>query len=56
MWTNIRRWFSDNELPLTWFFIGVFATWFVVDIERQNYLGALFDAIIVAVNYAYRPR
>lgn len=56
MWTNIRQWFSKNELPLTWFIIGVFSTWAVVDFERANYLGALFDLIIVAVNYIYRPR
>ena len=56
MWNNICQWYSDNEMQLTWFFIGVFATWFVVDIGDQNYLSALVNLIIVAVNYIYRPR
>ena len=56
MWNKIRTWFVDNEMQLTWFFIGVFSTWMVVDFGRENYLGALFDAIIVVINYIYRPR
>lgn len=56
MWNTIRTWFADNEMQLTWVFIGVFSTWAVVDFERANYLGALFDLIIVTVNYIYRPR
>lgn len=56
MWTNIRRWFSSNELQLTWFFIGLFAMSFIVDVGNQNYSGALLDAIIIAINYIYRPR
>jgi hypothetical protein len=56
MWNKIRQWFADNEMQLTWFFIGNFAAWFIVDIGTQSYWNALFDAIIVAVNYVYRPR
>ena len=56
MWNKIRTWFVDNEMQLTWFFIGVFSIWMVVDLGSQNYLGALFDAVIVIINYIYRPR
>lgn len=56
MWYNIRRWFANNELQLTWFIIGLFAMCFVVDIGKQNYTGALLDVIIIAINYIYRPR
>jgi hypothetical protein len=56
MWNKIRNWFLDNEMQLTWFIIGNFVAWFVVDIEQHNYTGALIDAIIVAINYIYRPR
>jgi hypothetical protein len=57
MWTTtIRNWFKDNEMQLTWFFIGVFGTYFVVDMGNQNYVGALLDAVIVVVNYITRPR
>jgi hypothetical protein len=57
MWTTtIRNWFKDNEMQLTWFFIGVFGTYFVIDMSNQNYVGALLDAVIVAVNYITRPR
>jgi len=56
MWNKIRLWFDSNEMQLTWFFIGVFGTYFVVDMGNQNYTGALLDAVIVVVNYIYRPR
>lgn len=56
MYTKIRNWFWDNEVQLTWFFIGLFVMCFVVDVGNQNYLGALLDLIIVTVNYIYRPR
>ena len=56
MWNKLVAWFRYNELPLTWFIIGTFATWFIVDLERQNYVGAAVDVIIVVINYIYRPR
>ena len=57
MWTTtIRNWFKDNEMQLTWFFIGLFIMCFFVDMNKQNYFGALMDAIIVAINYTLRPR
>jgi hypothetical protein len=56
MWANIIRWHRRNELQLTWFFIGLFAMCFIVDIGKQNYFGASLDLIIVAINYIYRPR
>lgn len=56
MFTKIRNWFLAHEMQVTWFIIGTFATWFLVDLGRQNYVGALVDAIIVIVNYIYRPR
>jgi hypothetical protein len=56
MLSKIRNWFLAHEMQCTWFIIGTFATWFIVDIERQNYIGALIDLIIVVINYIYRPR
>ena len=56
MLSKIKSWFADNEMQLTWFFIGVFLSMFVADVEAGNYFGALLDSVIVAVNYAYRPR
>jgi hypothetical protein len=56
MWYNIRRWFSDNEMQLTWFLIGLFVMCFFVDMGKQNYPGALIDAVIVVINYILRPR
>ena len=56
MLSKIKSWFSDNEMQLTWFSIGVFTMWFTVDIGHQNYLGALFDVLIIATNYIFRPR
>lgn len=52
----MSNWFKENEMQLTWFIIGVFTMCFVVDIGHQNYTGALVDAIIVTINYIYRPR
>lgn len=56
MLNKIRNWCVAHEMQLTWFIIGTFVTWFLVDLERQNYVGALVDAIIVVINYIYRPR
>ena len=56
MWNKIRIWLYENDRQLTWFIIGLFAMCFIVDIGKQNYIGALMDAIIVVINYIYRPR
>jgi hypothetical protein len=56
MWTKIRQWLYENDRQLTWFFIGLFSMCFIIDMGKQNYSGALMDAIIVAINYIYRPR
>jgi hypothetical protein len=56
MFDKIRAWFTMYEMEITWFVIGTFLTWLIVDIGRGNYTGALVDAIIVAVNYIYRPK
>ena len=56
MWNKIRFWLYENDRQLTWFFIGLFVMCFFVDMNRQNYFGALMDAIIVAINYTLRPR
>ena len=56
MWTKIRQWLYENDRQLTWFFIGLFTMCFVADIGRQNYFGAMLDAIIVVINYILRPR
>ena len=56
MLSKIRNWYVGNEMQLTWFFIGVFLSIFVADVEAGNYFGALLDAVIVVINYIYRPR
>jgi hypothetical protein len=56
MWNKICNWYNDNDMQITWFIIGSFLTWLIVDISFGNLLGALFDLIIVAVNYVYRPQ
>lgn len=56
MWNKIRIWLYENDRQLTWFFIGLFVMCFFVDMNKQNYFGALMDAIIVAINYTLRPR
>lgn len=55
MWNKIRSWFHENDVQVAWFIIGNFAAWFVVDIGNQNFFGAAMDAIVVVVNYAFRP-
>jgi hypothetical protein len=56
MWNKICNWYNTNDMQITWFIIGSFLTWLFVDISFGNFLGALFDLIIVVVNYVYRPR
>ena len=56
MWNKICNWYHTNEIQVTWFIIGNFLAWLVVDLGNQNYIGALLDLIIVVVNYIYRPQ
>lgn len=56
MLDKILLWFKFYEMEITWFVIGTFATYFIVDLGRSNYWGALVDAIIVVINYIYRPK
>lgn len=55
MLNKIRKWFRENELQITWFIIGNFVAWFMVDLANGNLTGAAIDAFVVAVNYAFRP-
>lgn len=56
MLDKFLNWFRMYEMEVTWFVIGTFSAWFFADLGRGNYTGALVDAIIVAVNYIYRPK
>lgn len=56
MFSKIRQWGRENEMQITWFIIGSFAVWFIVDLERHNLVGMAIDAFVVAVNYAFRPQ
>ncbi len=56
MLDKILTWFRLYEMEVTWFVIGTFATYFIVDLGRGNYTSALVDAIIVVINYIYRPK
>ena len=55
MFDKIRRWGRDNEYQVTWFIIGSFTAWFMVDLGCGDLVGAAVDAFVVAVNYAFRP-
>jgi hypothetical protein len=56
MLSKFLAWFKDNEMQLTWGFIGFFAACFVQDIGKQDYVNALIDLVLVVINYVYRPR
>lgn len=56
MLDKFLNWFRMYEMEVTWFVIGTFSAWFFVDLGRANYTGALVDAIIVGINYIYRPK
>jgi hypothetical protein len=55
MLSKIRQWGRENDYQITWFIIGSFVSWFLVDLGRGDYLGATIDAVVVAINYAFRP-
>jgi hypothetical protein len=56
MLSKLRQWGIENDYQITWFIIGSFTAWFLVDLGRGDYVGAAIDAFVVAVNVAFRPR
>lgn len=56
MWNNIRAWFRDNDLQLTWFFIGLFTAQFFQDVGRGEWTYAILDLLLIVLNYVLRPR
>lgn len=55
MLNKIRQWGRENDYQITWFIIGSFVSWFLVDLGRGDYVSAAIDAFVVAVNVAFRP-
>ena len=56
MLDKIRKWGHENDMQISWFIIGSFTAWFIVDLGNYNLVGAAVDAFVVAVNYAFRPQ
>ena len=56
MISKIKNWWTKHDMQLTWFIIGTFTTWLIVDLSIQHYQQALVDAVILVLNYIARPK
>lgn len=51
MLNKIYQWLVEHDFQIGWFFIGYFTSEFFQDLARGNLLGAVFDLILVVLNY-----
>ena len=51
---KIRYWYYSNHVQITWFFIGFFMLAGLHDIKHREYISAMIDFGIVALNYIFR--
>jgi len=56
MLNKIRNWYLGNEAEITWFFIGLFTAFFIVDLGQHEFLNATIDLALVIINYIFRKR
>jgi len=51
---SIKRWYVYNQDAITWFLIGWLSLSCIDNLLNRHYGWAVFDAIIVYVNYKLR--
>lgn len=51
---KIRYWYYSNHVQITWFFIGFFMLAGLHDIKHREYISAMIDFGLVALNYIFR--
>ena len=56
MWNKIRQWLADNDVQITWFFIGFFMSCFFTDFGQHDFLNATIDLALVVINYIFRKQ
>jgi len=47
------NWYRDYYTEITWFVIGILFINFLEDMARENFSGALLNAVLIAVNYMF---
>lgn len=48
------EWSNKNNVEITWFFLGFMLCDFFVKIGKNEYMAALFNAVILSLLYATR--
>lgn len=54
MWEKFRLWYKENDVPVTWFLIGVLTTTGLDSLARQEYGQALLCFVIAFFNFKLR--
>jgi len=53
---QFRQWYWRNAREITWFLMGWLALCFVEDLGRGNWIGAVWDAALIALNLVVNNR
>jgi len=51
---TFKQWYVRNQDAITWFIIGWMVLSCIGNVAKQQYVMALFDAVIVFINYKLR--
>jgi hypothetical protein len=51
---TFKQWYVRNQDAITWFIIGWMVLSCINNVSKQQYVMALFDAVIVFINYKLR--
>jgi hypothetical protein len=52
MLNKIYQWLVKYDFEISWFFIGFFVAEFFQDFGRGNWVGVIFDIVIIVLNYS----
>lgn len=54
IWNEFKRWWLKNHTEIIWFFMGFFTFSLFSHLSDQDWLGAIFSAVVIYVNYKLR--
>ena len=56
MWNKLVNWVQTYDVEICWFMQGMFVVMLLDSFAIGNWINALIDAVIIAANYAWRPK
>ena len=56
MFNKLVNWVQTYDVEINWFLLGMFVVLFFDSLAVGNWVNAAIDAIIIASNYAWRPK